>query len=92
MQPGEADTYFFGGRVPVTRRTTLDDVADVDLLSLEAGFSKHTFQELPGWSDEGSAETVLISARGFSDHDDFCIGVSFPENHTGSCRVESTCF
>jgi len=72
--------YLFREGIPILWWTALDDVADVDLAAIQPHGQENPVEELAGFSDKRLTETILVAARSLTDKDDFCGGVTDPEN------------
>ena len=58
-----ARRHLVGLGLAVLGRAALDDVADVDVVALEAHRGDHPVEQLPGLADERQALRVLVGAR-----------------------------
>jgi len=76
--------------IPILRRTTLDDVGDVDLVPLEVDGLKDLGQELSSSSNKWPSLNVLVISRTFPDDHQFRLLVPFSEHECASGSVEFT--
>jgi hypothetical protein len=86
LEPGSAGLYFSSRGLFVDAPLAsflefkmLHSVGEIDLLAINACVFKRTIEEYPGWSDEGTAGTILNITRLFPDEDDFCGARTFAE-------------
>src|SRR6185295_12559094 len=81
-------------RVAVSRRTALEDVADVYLGAGEAGGGEQLLQELARVADERAALPVLVGSRRFTDAHHFGREWAFARDGEGAGagkRAEVAC-
>ena len=57
-------------RITVLRRTGLDDIGDIHVLTVETGGIQHSVEKLSGIAYEGSSGLVLGLAGSFTDEHD----------------------
>jgi len=80
-QRGRAGDDFLRLGRAVLRRTALQHVADVDLLTRDAhALGEDVGQQLAGASDEGSAGLVFLKAGGFTHENNLGVGVALAKN------------
>ena len=77
-------------RIPVSGRSTLEHVADVDLVPSQAHRHQHEVQQLAGTPDEGSTGLVLDRARRFTDTDETSVRGPLAEDHVLPALVQRT--
>ena len=74
-----ADFVFFGRAI--FRRTAFHDVANVNIFALQAHGFDHLRKKLSGAPDKWEALGVFISARAFSNKNEFGFGISVTEDN-----------
>jgi hypothetical protein len=67
QEKGLTTLNFIGFRVPILRRSTFNNVGDIDLLSLEMDGLNDFGQELSCLSNKKPSLNVLVITRAFSD-------------------------
>ena len=70
LEIGQAVDDLLGSRIAVLRRSALQDVADEDLLALQAAGGDDLVEKLPRPADERPALGVFIRPRGLADEHD----------------------
>src|SRR4029078_2857393 len=78
----------FRPRIPVTRRTVLEDVADEYVFALEIDRPENFREQLAGRADEWSSGLVFRGARSLADAHEAGVGVSFAGHGVRGRRVE----
>ena len=71
---------FVGLGIAVPRRTALQDIADVDILTLQSHGHNDLRQELARPPHEGPPLLVFIGTRRLADKDEIGMRISFPED------------
>ena len=67
-------------RRAVSRRTALDDVRNVNILTPQAHGLDHVIEQLPGAAHEGLALLVFVCARSFTNEHQLSFRVADPED------------
>ncbi len=76
---GARSDFIFFGRT-IFWWTAFDDIADVDVFSLQAHRFDHLRKKLSGTSDEGKALHVFIVSGTFADENEFSFGIAVAKN------------
>src|SRR5215211_5325612 len=67
----------------------LVDVADVDVLPVQADALQQAVEELARGADEGDALAVLVEPGGLADEHQLGVGVALAEHHLGAALVQA---
>lgn len=89
-QPGDAGFLLCLQGISVLRRTALDDITDVAVLTAETDDGKHIVEELTGRADERFALQVLLLTGAFADEHDFCVVGACAEDYMMPCLAKVT--
>jgi hypothetical protein len=76
-------------RRAITRRPALHDVADVNVLALDADKLKHPVEQLSGASHKRESLLIFVSARAFADEHQFGVRVPLAEDDGLSSRGQT---
>ena len=74
--------------IAVFRRTAFQDIADVDVFTLEIDRLDDLRQQLARAADERQALLVFVVARRFADEDELGVGIARAEDDVGALRSE----
>ena len=88
QEEGLACARLFGRRRAVRGRAAAVDVADENVLALEADGLDDLVEELSGATDEGTARRVLISARSLADEQKSRFGIAFSVDYLRATLME----
>jgi len=85
LEIGQTTSHLSRSGVAVLGGTTLQDVADIDVVAGQAhAFGEDVVEELSGPSDKGQALLVLIITGGLADEDQPSVGVALAKDHVGA--------
>lgn len=76
--------------ISVSWRPALQDVRDVNLVSLEIHCSKNLIQKLSRGADERLSLQIFIATRRFPDQHELCLWISHAEHERGARRSQGT--
>ncbi len=83
-----ASRDLFRIRIPVTRRSALEHVADVNLVAPEADGQQQEVQQLSGSPDERTSRIVLDCPRSLAHAHHSCLRIAFPEDDVLATLVQ----
>ncbi len=85
-----AQRYLFREGVAVPRRSTLDHIGDVDLLSGQANRVQHFIEQLAGCSNKRLPHSVLVGSWPLSNKDNRGIGIAYPKDSLAAGQMKLT--
>src|SRR5262249_27627166 len=81
FEEGIARHYLVGFGIAIIRRSTFQDIADVNVVALDVDRFDDLRQQLPGPAHKRQTLLIFIEARGFADEHEFRVGIAGAENN-----------
>jgi hypothetical protein len=90
LQKRKTGFDLIGPGIAIIRRTALDDIADINLITGKIDGFDYTAKEIAGGADKGFALPVLIESGAFTDKNELGPGISVTKYNPVTLFCQST--